>query len=100
MNIFRRGFFLNNLVKSAFHEGLNKIVEEKLVGRTGIPFFGVDVENLPPGKPVVIDDRVLGSPVENMRDIPPGEYFVQALFNVYTRFERSDGKVVWKGDVR
>ena len=65
------------------------------VGRTGIPFFGVDVENLPPGKPVVIDDRALGSPVENMRDIPAGEYFVQALFNVYTRFERSDGKVVW-----
>ena len=43
----------------------------------------------------VIDDQVLGSPVENMRDIPAGEYFVQALFNVYTRFQRSDGKVVW-----
>ena len=65
------------------------------VGRTGVPFFGIDVENLPPGKPAVMDDRVLGSPVENMRDIPAGEYFVQALFNVYTRFERSDGKVVW-----
>jgi hypothetical protein len=65
------------------------------VGRTGVPFFGIDVENLTPGRPAVIDDRVLGSPVENMRDIPAGEYFVQALFNVYTRFERSDGKVVW-----
>jgi hypothetical protein len=65
------------------------------VGRTGVPFFGVDVENLPPGKPVVIDGKALGSPVENMRDIPAGDYFVQALFNVYTRFDRSDGKVVW-----
>ena len=25
------------------------------VGRTGVPFFGVDVEGLPPGSPAVID---------------------------------------------
>jgi len=65
------------------------------VGRTGVPFFGIDVESLAPGRPAVIDDQVLGYPVESLREIPAGEYFVQALCNVYTRFERADGKTVW-----
>ena len=29
------------------------------------------------------------------RTSPPGEYFVQALLNVYTRFPRADGHVIW-----
>jgi len=65
------------------------------VGRTGIPFFGVDVEGLAPGQPVVIDGTVIGSPVERLADLPAGDYFVQAMLNVYTRFERADGHVVW-----
>ena len=65
------------------------------VGRTGIPFFGVDVEGLAPGQPVVIDGTVIGSPVERLADLPAGDYFVQAMLNVYTRLERADGHVVW-----
>jgi len=65
------------------------------IGRYGVPFYGVDVENLKPNAPVTIDDKVLGSPVENLGDIPPGEYFVQSMFSIYTRFERSDGHVLW-----
>jgi hypothetical protein len=30
-----------------------------------------------------------------MKDVPPGDYYVQALVNVYTQFHRSDGHVIW-----
>lgn len=65
------------------------------VGRTGVPFFGIDVEGLVPGEPAVIDGTVLGSPVERLADLPAGDYYVQAMLNIYTRFERADGHVVW-----
>ncbi|MAG58436.1 MAG: hypothetical protein CMJ83_19280 [Planctomycetes bacterium] len=65
------------------------------IGRTGVPFFGVDITGLKPGEPAIIDGDVLGSPVESLRDLPAGEYHVQACLNVYTRFARSDGHVLW-----
>ena len=65
------------------------------VGRTGVPFYGVDIEQMSPGQVAIIDGTTLGSPVENINDIPPGDYYVQAMLNVYTRFERADGHVVW-----
>ncbi len=65
------------------------------IGRNGTPFFGVDISQLPPGRDAVIDDTVLGSPVENLRDIPSGDYYVQGFINIYTEFHRSDGHVVW-----
>ncbi len=49
------------------------------VGRTGVPFFGRDVEGHAPGVSIVIDATDLGSPIESLTDLPPGTYFVQAL---------------------
>jgi len=65
------------------------------VGRTGIPFYGEDVERLRPGESVVINEKTLGSPVECLNDIPPGDYYVQGFVNVYSEFRRSDGHVLW-----
>jgi len=60
-----------------------------------VPFFGVDVEALRAGEIVTIDANTVGYPPESMRDIPAGDYDVQALLQVYSRFERSDGHVLW-----
>lgn len=71
--------------------------------RSPQPFFGVDVEGLGPGQPAVIDGPTLGFPLESINQIPAGEYNVQAVFNVYTTFHRSDGHIVkmpmdqWEG---
>jgi hypothetical protein len=65
------------------------------VGRTGVPLFGRDVDSLAPGDPAVIDGTDLGSPVVSLTEIPPGEYYVQGFVNVYERYERADGHVVW-----
>jgi|GEM_PF-3435137 len=68
------------------------------VGRVGAPLFGRDVEKLAPGRPAIIDGTDLGTPVHNLADIPAGEYYVQAVVNVYSEFRRSDGHVLWMHD--
>src|SRR5215469_15501045 len=68
------------------------------VGRLGIPFFGRDVENLAAGAAAVVDATDLGSPVVSLKDIPPGEYWVQGFVNVYSEFRRADRHVVWMHD--
>ena len=64
-------------------------------GPTGVPLFGKNVEALAPGEPAVIDASVFGHPLESLKDLPAGDYLVQAFLNVYTRFPRADGHTVW-----
>ncbi len=65
------------------------------VGRYGVQLFGEDFSNLEPGENITIDKSTLGYPVNKMMDLEPGEYYIQAVLNKYTRFNRSDGHTVW-----
>jgi hypothetical protein len=65
------------------------------VGPSGVPFWGFNIDQLPAGVNELIDGSVFGYPLESIRDIPPGDYFVQAFINVYTEFKRSDGHTIW-----
>jgi hypothetical protein len=58
------------------------------------PIFGVDVDAMAPGHDVMIDNTVVGWPARSLKDIPAGEYYVQALLNRYETFRRSDGHTV------
>jgi hypothetical protein len=62
---------------------------------TGVPLFSHYVENLAPGEAVALTAADRGYPVASLRDIPAGDYWVQPFVNVYTRFPRADGHVVW-----
>ena len=42
-----------------------------------------------------LDPVALGFPLKSVRELPAGDYYVQALFNVYTRFHRSDGNTIF-----
>ena len=64
-------------------------------GETGVPLFGVNVDELAAGKAVVIEADTTGYPIESLKDIPAGDYWVQPFVNVYTKFARADGKTVW-----
>ena len=76
--------------------GENNEREPRLqVGRYGVQFFGVDVENLQPGEKVVVDATTLGYPARALGEIPAGKYWLQAVFNKYTRFDRADGHTLW-----
>ena len=57
--------------------------------------FGVDAENLAAGKPIVVDEKTFGYPRRSLSDLEPGDYFVQAVFNVYEQFHLATGKTVW-----
>ena len=63
-------------------------------GPTGQQIFGVDVDRLAPGAVAIIDDGVLGFPLERLAHIPPGDYWVQAVLHKYETFQRADGHVV------
>jgi len=57
-------------------------------------FFGLDVDAWKPGAPVVIDSTTLGYPLVSLDQLPPGDYYVQAVLNIYETFHRSDGHVI------
>jgi hypothetical protein len=56
--------------------------------------FGVTVDGWKPDEPLVISDNAQGYPRASLRDVPPGEYTIQAVLNIYETFRRSDGKTV------
>lgn len=63
--------------------------------RSRVEFLGHDVQGLNPGESTTLDSLVMGYPMKSVRELPPGDYYVQALLNVYTRFQRADGNTIW-----
>jgi hypothetical protein len=59
------------------------------------PLFGADVHQLKPGQEATIGANTLGYPVHSLQEIPAGDYYVQALVNIYTECHRSDGHTIW-----
>ena len=59
------------------------------------PFFAIDVDQLAPGHSAVVDEHAIGYPLNSVKDLPAGDYYVQALVNVYTQFPRVDGHTIW-----
>jgi hypothetical protein len=76
---------------------------QRLRGLMAPLLFGVDVEELSVGQAAVIDPSTRGWPLESTSQIPDGEYYVQAVLNVYTTFQRADGHTIkahmdrWEG---
>ena len=56
--------------------------------------FGVDVDALAPGAPAVVDETTLGYPLDSLKDIPAGDYYVQGVFNIYETFHLANGHTV------
>ena len=56
--------------------------------------FGIDIENWKPGATQIFGNGAFGYPIERMKDIPAGEYYIQALLHRYETFHRKDGHTV------
>jgi hypothetical protein len=56
--------------------------------------FGVDVDGMLPGQARIVDASAAGYPIKSLGDVPPGEYFVQAVLHRYETFHRADGHTV------
>ncbi len=64
-------------------------------GRYGVQLLGADFSELKPGTEIIIDEKTLGYPIASLEDLPAGEYYVQAVLNKYTKFNRADGHTLW-----
>jgi len=56
--------------------------------------FGMNVDNMAPGTSITFDESSFGYPYPSLKDVPPGEYNVQALLHVYETFNLSTGHTV------
>ena len=56
--------------------------------------FGVNVEGLRPGEPVTIGSDVFGFPKASLAHVPPGDYSVQAVLQIYETFHLASGHEV------
>jgi hypothetical protein len=56
--------------------------------------FGKDVTDWKPGTAEIIDNAILGYPFDSLKDMPAGDYYVQAIINRYKDFHLSNGKTV------
>jgi hypothetical protein len=65
--------------------------------------FGMNVDGLQPDASVVVDGSAIGYPLDSLSDVPAGDYYVQAVFNMYETVHRADGRVLklpmdhWEG---
>jgi S-formylglutathione hydrolase FrmB len=56
--------------------------------------FGITVDQLQAGTEVVIDSSVFGYPIQSIKNIPPGDYYIQGFLNKYTTFNLANGHTV------
>ena len=64
------------------------------VSPTGPAIYAVDLNQLASGQTAVVDDSSIGYP-KPLAQLPPGDYFAEAVINVYTELHRSDGHTIW-----
>jgi hypothetical protein len=57
--------------------------------------FGIDVEGMMPGQEIELsDETAFGFPIQSIRNIPAGDYYVQGLINRYETFNLKTGHTV------
>jgi hypothetical protein len=53
--------------------------------------FGSDVDQFTPGTTHILSTEAYGYPIRRLAQLPPGDYHVQVLFDLYETFRRADG---------
>ncbi len=56
--------------------------------------FGMDAENWQPGTSQLVDMHAFGYPLERLKDVPAGDYYVQVLLHKYETFHLKTGQTV------
>lgn len=65
-----------------------------LVSPSGPAVFGIDLDQVKPGQQIVVDNRAASYPM-SLDSLPAGDYYVQAVVDVYTQVHRADGHTIW-----
>src|SRR5271163_3596386 len=56
--------------------------------------FGTTVDALAPDQAVTITSEAAGYPIRSLDQVPAGDYYVQAVLNIYQTFHRANGTTV------
>jgi hypothetical protein len=56
--------------------------------------FGLNVEAMSASEQINFDNDVFGFPIQSLSDLKEGDYYVQALLNVYETFDLASGQTV------
>jgi len=56
--------------------------------------YGMNVDNWEPRQKVTFNEDIFGFPIASLKDISPGEYYIQALLHTYETFNLSTGQTV------
>jgi hypothetical protein len=66
-----------------------------VIAPQGPALFAIDLDQLRAGQPAIVDTKTsLGYPLP-LAAIPAGDYYAQAIVNVYEPIKRADGKTIW-----
>lgn len=65
------------------------------IGLSGPVMLGTDIEQLAPGSVATVDATSASYPIASLRELPKGDYFVQAIVIRYHQTKRADGHTVW-----
>lgn len=65
------------------------------IGLSGPVMLGADIEQLSPGAVATVDKSSSSYPIASLRELPAGDYFVQALVIRYHQTKRADGHTIW-----
>ena len=56
--------------------------------------FGINVDQWQPGSDQLVDMHAFGYPLERLKDVPAGDYYVQVLLHKYETFHLQTGQTV------
>ncbi|NNK10953.1 MAG: hypothetical protein HKP08_06385 [Flavobacteriaceae bacterium] len=56
--------------------------------------YGMNVNQMEPGQATPFDSEAFGYPIAQLSEVPPGDYWVQALLHVYETFDLATGHTV------
>ena len=77
---------------------VSKVAEPEprmLIAPQGAAIFAIDLQQQRAGQAAIVDAKTsLGYPVP-LASIPAGDYYAQAIVNVYEAVKRADGKTIW-----
>jgi hypothetical protein len=62
---------------------------------SGASLFGIDAHGVMASQRLPLNAATPGYPEKTLGALAPGEYVVQAVFNILTEFHRADGHVIW-----
>jgi hypothetical protein len=89
------GHLILVIAKSDRSEPRNQLSENYMSAQGFGVDAGLDPAGWPTAKPIVVDTKTFGYPRKSLTELEPGDYFVQAVFNVYENFHLADGRSLW-----